>query len=216
MKSAKTKIYRIFVPIFLHSSLTTRGYNGRYRVALATFGSRCQHCWPLVPHEKSYGVFGFGLYVPFFHWDQFLPLPLSQGCIRSPPNSSENCRVCFIGEHEHLIVFVPPGNGVAMPGERKFPVFAKSAELMKVLADAFIFRERDPMRTIVVRSPEYPEIGTQSGKAPLDRPVDDLIGSGILSALLAQLPVAARRTARLLWPASDQQLLRRLVGIPAR
>jgi hypothetical protein len=70
----------------------------------------------------------------------------------------ENLSVLLIGEHEHLVVFMPPNNGVSMPRERKFPILAKSPKFVEVLAGAILFRERHPVGKIVVRRPEYSAI----------------------------------------------------------
>ncbi len=48
---------------------------------------RCSHIVRFSIGSRR-GLRGFGVYVPFFHCAQFFPLPLSDGCIRSPPYSN--------------------------------------------------------------------------------------------------------------------------------
>jgi hypothetical protein len=91
---------------------------------------------------------------------QFFPFASFAGMHRFPAKLfAEDFSVLLVGEHEHLVVFAPPSNGVSVPGKRKPPVSAKFPELMKVLARALVFRKSDPMWKIIVRCPEYPTIG---------------------------------------------------------
>jgi len=72
---------------------------------------------------------------------------------------TKNLGVSLIGKHEHLKILALPRNGVSVSRQRKFPILTKSPELVIILANAVIFRERDPVGTIVIRRPEYPTIG---------------------------------------------------------
>jgi hypothetical protein len=44
---------------------------------------------------------------------------------------AENLSVLLISKHEHLVVFVPPSEGVSVPRERKFPILANLRSLWK-------------------------------------------------------------------------------------
>jgi hypothetical protein len=66
--------------------------------------------------------------------------------------------VSLIGEHENLVPLAPPDYRVPVPRERKHAIFAKSPELVEVLAGAIILGKRHPMWIVVARTPEYPTI----------------------------------------------------------
>jgi hypothetical protein len=60
----------------------------------------------------------------------------------------ENFRVLVCREHEDLIKIVFPNDRVAVPRERQSALLAECTQVVKMLADALLFPEHDPVRAV--------------------------------------------------------------------